>query len=86
MDLDDRVEAVLTEENIVIKQVEEFKRKKKDILEKVDERLENRKSETLLKAKEDLIKIELTVTKCRYWNRGFCKEGSDCKWLNHLIT
>jgi hypothetical protein len=80
MGLQNKVDAVLTEENRVIKVLEDFKKEKKDILENVKDAIENNESgESFLKAKEDLTKIEININKCRYWNRGLCKEGSSCE-------
>jgi hypothetical protein len=73
MGLQNKVDAVLFEENIKV--LEE----KKDILENVNAAIENNDSgDSFLKAKQDLSKIEININQCRYWNRGLCKEGSSC--------
>ena len=45
---------------------------------KVEQKDESVQTENLLnESREDELK-----RKCKHWNRGFCREGSDCKWYH----
>ena len=87
-DLVEKCKLLVAEELRLLDLIEDFKKKKKTILRDVQEQIKVTSDDELVKVEAELqkvtidIKVEESKTKrrCRYFNRGYCKVGSNCEF------